>query len=875
MPFCPLSRQQLQDLETLLRRLPANVNREAVLNPFMQPVMAKASQSMSQTSSAGQLAANGAAGANAASGKASALPKSPALKPANSFSGLQAVVGGDDALRCVWGWKAADAALYFTWLAYAPLRCPQCGTVSAGFQPSVDDEYRCNECHASVGGAGMRDVVEEMGGENEDAGSDDEGDHDDGLAGGGTGDLSVLQTVKFVLVILRAVGADVPVSGYPPILKAATTISQLLLLPDCDPESHNVHRCAALYVACAVLVPAKLPFPTLQRVSNCGLQWKDCIAAADAIGTDLEDFFDDATEHTRNLIADLPHPRPPSKLWNPAREPRIKTDFDEMKLLLRPQRHSPDHTAAFAMLELCRRHEEWAVDALLQWVDKLMAADPKFAALRDQPVLLQFEESESTALSILLSYFALHFDIHPLGMCRKLVSSGLYGGKVGDDVALQNGLSCGLYPIPLTTRNSPVESPWVPIYRALHSNDRMILLGLLSALSRSPSAAQDLPSATKTLRAILAKHGAVSGYTANYCLRVADDSEAAFNGDYFCTSVTPDGASFVHFSKPLSIRYRAKTLVVYLNDPHTPPAQRRSTAQLNTIVIPPVTIDVESPSAKLIIDCVAHRQGLERWSEAVRRLDMRYDLRRRMRATTSLVAKASILVAADVSSGIGRSADINMACSHSVLCTKPTVEWSYAGCETLTDMPATALHPCTRDTNIAVAAAALQHVLEAMPPAAAQEISGMAAANGIMSPSQARKSPRNVGVLSPRPSQTTVRHSPQGRTRGAPGMPPLTLPPSVADAVEADASAAGASPSPVLAAVSVSDGPRSLSRLQFKLDDARILRQLVRQTSDRVNAARRRPRSSDDVTAEFLSSLEETRSTPLQPRPNMAFPSRS
>jgi hypothetical protein len=106
-------------------------------------------------------------------------------------------------------------------------------------------------------------------------------------------------------------------------------------------------------------------------------------------------------------------------------------------------------------------------------------------------------------------------------------------------------------------------------------------------------------------------------------------------------------------------------------------------------------------------------------------------------------------------------------------------------------------------------------------------------------------------------------------------MPPLTLPPSVADAVEADASAAGASPSPVLAAVSVSDGPRSLSRLQFKLDDARILRQLVRQTSDRVNAARRRPRSSDDVTAEFLSSLEETRSTPLQPRPNMAFPARS
>jgi len=875
MPLGPLSRQQLLDVEGLRRPPQHVVAAHSVLDPFHRHHGGGAlgAKSVSDASGGAPLTQQpsppvkpAAAGGSAGDDSQPLAPKSPALKPANSYSGVQTVDGNDKTLRLRWGWKLHDAALYFTWLACAPLSCSHCGAVAAGFQPDPDGEYRCALCQGTCGGGGRADIVEEIAGENEDRASDDDADDDPdammaGAAGGGTGlgtDASVVQTVQFLLVVLRSAGIDVPVTGYPQLLRAAAAIAQLLLLPDCDLEQYSVLRSAALYVACSVLVPAKLPFPALQRVSNCGLQWLDCVAVANAIGTVLEDFFDDPVAHTRNLMADLnPLPTPSSRLWDPARTSHLKADMDALQAVERGERHSPDHTAAIVVLELCRRHPAEARPLLKRWHSALTTSHAnKFGTLATRhPQLIFFAETEGedaeegqdkTLLSTLLCFFAVHFDMHPVELCRMATASGLFHGRTAADATLQNSLSCGLYPIPLMSRNSPVESPWEPVFRALHSSDRVVLHALVAAIAQGGSSAvHEMPETTKTLQAILAKHGAVSAITVNYCLRVEDDVETAFNGDYFCSSVTPDGASYVHLTKALSVRFRAKTLVVYLNDPETPPAQRRHTTQLKSTIQPPTRLGLEGPSAKLLIDCAANKLGLERWAEAARRLGLRAALRRRMRANASHLARAATLLSADVTFSRGPSDAASTTTALALLRDPPTLESSYATCDLVRDVPALHAHLAASDTTIAAAAAALQHVVEQIPGAPGSPPHGAAVPAAVTPP---RASPK------------------QRQNGGGNGVPPLQLPPAAADAEAAAAQTNGHRRQGSSAAAAKSW--RQIGQLSFGLDAARELRPLVQQAAGAIAKLRRsRADGATGAAEEFVSDLEAARATPRQPRP--------
>lgn len=623
MSHCPLTHQQLQEVCALLRN-PRVEYRGATLDPFCRDA-----------------------------------------KTAPSFASERKQV----AIRTRFGWNSADAALYYSWCAFAPATCTHCGSTTQHWLPSVDDEYRCAACHSGAGSSATSgDVVDEMAEAEDDVvAQSDEDENDDGAETTNATKRSsfeqgVFAAIRGFLPVLRALDAAspdvVPVALYPIILRIACNFQHLVMLPDSPSDQQLAMRSTALFLACSVVIPARVSFPLLQQVCSREVKWLDVVHWANELGVTVDDFFDDPLAHMRNLMADLGDARPPHALWNLQDDVELRAHVINLKRT-RLCVFSPDHSAAMVSLELCRLRNVTAETALDAWASAVRAKHGGVFARADEHAQLLFVGPH---VSLLLMVFARHFGVHPIELCAMLEQSGLYGGSTDLQGRLQRGLSCGQYPVPLTTRGTPVGSPWEALYRAVHSEDRCCVLSVVSALSESPTTCTERPEITNTLLALLSKHGANARLTFNYCLRVEDETESDFNSTYYCSSVTPDGASFASFTKSLSVRYRSKTQQIYLNDRTAAlSGRKRQTSQLHVVLLPPMEVVMAGHTCKHVIDLACHGIGAERWLDAWRRCEMRSQLHRRMRTCRSLperVASAAAATRAPPAAELGVAGDV-------------------------------------------------------------------------------------------------------------------------------------------------------------------------------------------------------------------------
>jgi hypothetical protein len=536
--------------------------------------------------------------------------------------------------RAMYNWTPAQVTLYMTWWSFRPAFCHTCGSVDVWI-PSADNDYICNRCMTGYNTRDL-DIVDDRFNPEDELSEDDD---DDGFGGPGVGaaantapEQSPLHCIGFYLPILHRLDAhlpgDIPVQHYPELLRVAVNVTYLLFLPDLPTDFINTVRCTAFYIACSLVVPSKVSFPLLQKLSLCDLQWMDVVHASRHVGLPPQDYYQCPMTHTRNLMALLPE-RPSSNVWDAEGNEAIGRKIDALRPMQR-EAFSPDHTAAIVTLELCRED-----DAVLEsWMTKKSDIG-KYT----NPKLL-----EGTRASALLCYFAEAFSIEPLELCEMAQRSGLYRGPTFFSAFLKRSTSCGEYPLPLTRRCFPVESPWAVVFRALHSEDGLIVQSILHTLSAAPDNVNVYPQAMQTLQAIMHKHGSRWQTAFYYCMKVHDDAEAAMNGTYFCSAISRNHATYVCFNKKRSVRFKARTSTVYLNHPDVPATSKQQTSELNAHMVEPMVASIESNVVKLALDVAVSGVGSAHWADAQGRLHAATALRRRLQAHTNHVDQLCLLL---------------------------------------------------------------------------------------------------------------------------------------------------------------------------------------------------------------------------------------
>lgn len=260
----------------------------------------------------------------------------------------------------------------------------------------------------------------------------------------------------------------------------------------------------------------------------------------------------------------------------------------------------------------------------------------------------------SPCANALLHVFAAVFQLTPMELADMALRSGIYQGHASGYIAtLRTVVLRGAYDaMPLARRLSPLSSPWMSAYMALHSSDRLPLLATLFQLNDGQNTTRDRQAAlTRLLQKILRKHHAAQLYQFNYILRVTDEDEKHFNGTYFLSSVLwQEGLAIFTClrsgRKTITFNRFSHTLsLCYMN------AKEKIVSRLNMHVMSPVVAAVETEAARLVTEIALGTvaRGVsthgDPWGTVVRCLDKCARVRRRMRVpmlASRLDALASI-----------------------------------------------------------------------------------------------------------------------------------------------------------------------------------------------------------------------------------------
>ena len=478
------------------------------------------------------------------------------------------------------------------------------------------------------------DIVEENNAELEDdlgvdVDDDDEGDGEAEVRGAVSSGGAYLHNVEFCTSLLRrmcqdhaSIRAELRVNHYPEIIRIAVSLINLLVLPDTDVETVMITKSAVLFASCTEVLPAVVPFHLFQATANCDVQWHDVVHVRNMAGLGPEDFFLAAAPYAANFMVTVAL-HPPSAVWDFTRLPDWEAHLSELKAKRR-ESFSPDHTAAMVVLEfLCAFHHD-DEEPLQQWAENTVPQ-----RFKEMPKLLV---GNRTRVCYLLNVFAEVLRIPSLEFAEMLLLSGFFSsGQCLYFQVLKSEMSLGRYSLPLCRRLSHAVSPWEVVYSALNSSDRYVILRALRVFAAGLQSVSDNKSEVALLAAILRAHGSTSSVLFRYCLRVDDDRECGkgMKGLYFCSRVTPRDATYTGFSGTKSLAFTSSTKDVTLYHAAHPVPKRAPS--IGMVLIPSVVAQIESPTAKTLIEVVACRQGMDHWSDAVAKLETLAFLRRRMR----------------------------------------------------------------------------------------------------------------------------------------------------------------------------------------------------------------------------------------------------
>ena len=347
------------------------------------------------------------------------------------------------------------------------------------------------------------------------------------------------------------------------------------------------------------------------------------------------------------------------------------------------ERLSPDHTAGIVLLELCRARQgtklnHWAKN--MKQTAELVAsnnaggaagsASTQSAALSPNihhasfvcrifnsvvPGLLPGGGNE--LMNLVLATLAAILFMSPVDFCDLVVRSGLYGGHPSNELQPSSGLnsavpltpaatgglmafvtscvSVGRYPLPLCRRLTPAESPWASVDRALHSEDRLIVLQLLWTFSQRLDISiehRDLKGAVATLQAILRRHGSSSCVLFNYTMVVSDTAHPDLQGLYVCTAVDRRGATFLCLDDNKTVRYRAGRTETLCNKAGS--SHPRIVDHLGATFTGPAVVTIEGLSARLLLQCARDRKSHYNyhWRAAAMKMEAMAAIRRENRS---------------------------------------------------------------------------------------------------------------------------------------------------------------------------------------------------------------------------------------------------
>ena len=310
-------------------------------------------------------------------------------------------------------------------------------------------------------------------------------------------------------------------------------------------------------------------------------------------------------------------------------------------------RLSPEHIALAVILEMTRQLQEHArqaddeqqapldqVERVVSWYRHWTSSQPQpptstnvrgssgvherlIHSLGASPSLVVL--SDSSWANLVLHMAAASFNVHILELAELVRFSNIYQGNIRFMQILSEAVGSGDYPLPLyRSLTSQIASPWEPVFRALHSDAR---LPLLSAINTVCSGQKEDAGATRMTQRLLRQFGSVQRVQFNYCLRVNDDEKKHMNGLYFCSMASPLCAVYT------CLRTLRKTVTYHAADELVSlcffGAKEELVTALQASFIGPVSVDIESTTAKLAMDCARFALNTEEWSSAVKTLSAR------------------------------------------------------------------------------------------------------------------------------------------------------------------------------------------------------------------------------------------------------------
>lgn len=237
----------------------------------------------------------------------------------------------------------------------------------------------------------------------------------------------------------------------------------------------------------------------------------------------------------------------------------------------------------------------------------------------------------SKLANLLLHMIAYKYHHSPLEVADMLLRSGLYQGPCQYLPILRAMATAGVYfATPLCHRLSPLtlSCPWISVYEALHSEDRLPLLTALHLVS-SASTREKEQAASKVIQRILRKCGASQRIQLAFSIRCTDATEKHLNGLFGCTFTSPTCAIYTCLrSGRKTIAFHAPTATIaagYLG------SKERVVEKLSLNFIGPVELTLEGLAAKYAIDCA--RSGLHstEWNTAAQKLSVCDRIRKTLR----------------------------------------------------------------------------------------------------------------------------------------------------------------------------------------------------------------------------------------------------
>ncbi|CBH12547.1 hypothetical protein, conserved [Trypanosoma brucei gambiense DAL972] len=297
---------------------------------------------------------------------------------------------------------------------------------------------------------------------------------------------------------------------------------------------------------------------------------------------------------------------------------------------------------------------------------------------------------QSPCANALLYMFAEVFSIPALELADMASSSGMYGGPVRTFEVLRDSACSGNYGlVPLSRRISPIVSPWTSVYFAIHSNDRLPFLAALQHVRSATSREKEIHF-VRLIQAILRKHQSTRRYQFNYTINVkSEKSMSQIDGTYFLCYVAEQFAVFAAIgSAQRTLTFDSTNKSITFNSPQlrdvevelipekrmsssaksekpheeasqasvgqsphfrghhhdkfqnnqyqslpgaARPQSQRDAHRIHIKFSGPVIANVESSSAKCVIDCARQDLGSVQWQSVVRRLERCGRIRRRMR----------------------------------------------------------------------------------------------------------------------------------------------------------------------------------------------------------------------------------------------------